>query len=72
MTFSGGSKTSALESLTAGVLRLCAGFVEDYAFSEFRDCGIACAWNPSGTCIAAGSQDGYVVVWDARAHRVRP
>ncbi|CAL8471302.1 g10844 [Coccomyxa elongata] len=45
------------------------GFVEDYAFCEFRDCGIACAWNPSGTCIAAGSQDGYVVVWDARAHR---
>ena len=50
--------------------RMSAGFVEDYAFTEFRDCGIACAWNPSGTCIAAGSQDGYVVVWDARAHRV--
>lgn len=63
--------TSCLAGLILGLnsIHMCAGFVEDYAFSDFRDCGIACAWNPSGTCIAAGSQDGYVVVWDARAHR---
>lgn len=53
------------------VLLNSAGFVEDYTFREFRDAGISCAWNPAGNCIAAGSQDGTVVVWDARAHMVR-
>ena len=31
---------------------------------------MTCAWNPSGTCLASGSQDGTVTIWDPRAHRV--
>ena len=46
------------------------GFVEYSSFTEAQDAGMTCAWNPSGTCIASGSQDGTVTIWDPRAHRV--
>lgn len=48
-----------------------AGFVEYSSFSEATDAGMACAWNPFGTLLAAGYQDGSLVIWDPRAHRVR-
>ena len=47
-----------------------AGFVEYSSFTEAQDAGMTCAWNPSGTCLASGSQDGTVTIWDPRAHRV--
>ena len=47
-----------------------AGFVEECTFTEFEDAGMACAWNPAGSCLAAGGQDGQVVVWDPRSRRV--
>ena len=47
-----------------------AGFVEEATLSEYGDAGMACAWSPSGACLAAGSQDGHVVVWDARCFQV--
>ena len=46
------------------------GFVEYSSFTEAQDAGMTCAWNPSGTCLASGSQDGTVTIWDPRAHRV--
>ena len=48
-----------------------AGFVEYSSFSEATDSGMTCAWNPSGTLLAAGFQDGSVIIWDPRAHRVQ-
>ncbi|CAG9463104.1 unnamed protein product [Pedinophyceae sp. YPF-701] len=41
-----------------------------HTFQEFRDAGMACAWNPSGTLISAVSQDGRCCVWDAHSHRL--
>ncbi|CAK0785795.1 hypothetical protein CVIRNUC_009006 [Coccomyxa viridis] len=46
-----------------------SGFVEYGSFTEAQDAGMTCAWNPSGTCLASGSQDGTVTIWDPRAHR---
>ena len=37
----------------------------------FTDAGIACAWSPSGSCVAAASQDGQVRVWEPRSGKVR-
>ena len=51
-------------------LQVAAGFVEYSSFSEATDAGMACAWNPSGTLLAAGYQDGSLIIWDPRAHRV--
>jgi WD40 repeat protein len=31
---------------------------------------MSCAWNASGTCFAAGNQDGSVCVWDVRMQRL--
>lgn len=47
-----------------------AGFVEYSSFGEATDAGMSCAWNSSGTCLAAASQDGSLTIWDPRAHRV--
>ena len=47
-----------------------AGFVEYSSFCEATDAGMTCAWNPSGTLLAAGYQDGSLIIWDPRAHRV--
>jgi WD40 repeat protein len=49
---------------------LLAGYAEAGTFCEFKDAGMSAAWNASGTCFAAASQDGKVCVWDPRGKRV--
>lgn len=47
-----------------------AGYAEAGTYCEFRDAGMSAAWNASGTCFAAASQDGKVCVWDPRGKKV--
>jgi WD40 repeat protein len=42
------------------------GYRALHVFTEASDAGMSCDWHPSGSLFAAASQDGCVVVWDAR------
>ena len=44
-------------------------FLKIKRLSEAHDHGMSVAWNPSGSCFAAASQDGLVCVWDVRSQR---
>jgi len=37
-----------------------------HVYTESSDAGMSCDWGPSGSCFAAASQDGSVVVYDHR------
>eukprot|EP00884_Botryococcus_braunii_P020416 jgi/Botrbrau1/7058/Bobra.0165s0081.1 len=46
-----------------------SGYAEAGTYCEFGDAGMSAAWNATGTCFAAASQDGKVCVWDPRGKR---
>ncbi|GAX81066.1 hypothetical protein CEUSTIGMA_g8501.t1 [Chlamydomonas eustigma] len=46
-----------------------SGYTQLSTFCEAQDSGMGCCWAPEESCVAAGFQDGTVLLWDHRAAR---